>query len=189
MKVLIAEDDPAVRKALRLSLLQFGYEVIVADDGQNAWKIFDDHPVRIIVSDWIMPRLTGLDLCYKVRARENTDYTYIILLTAINTSHDDFLTAMDSAVDDFLTKPFERCMLRARLHVAERILGFTTQVKHLKELLPICAYCHKIRDDLDYWQRLESYIADHTAVKFSHGICPDCLEKEMAILDRINGQG
>ena len=113
----------------------------------------------------------------------------IILLTAINTSHDDFLTAMDSAVDDFLTKPFERCMLRARLHVAERILGFTTQVKHLKELLPICAYCHKIRDDLDYWQRLESYIADHTAVKFSHGICPDCLEKEMAILDRIDGQG
>ena len=183
MKVLIAEDDPAARKALELSIAQLGYEVITAFDGQDAWEQFDGNPVRIIVTDWLMPRISGLDLCRKVRARPKTEYTYIILLTATNTSTDNFLTAMDSAVDDFLTKPFDRDMLRARLRVAERILGFATQVKQLKELLPICAYCHKIRDDLDYWQKLESYIGAHTGVKFSHGICPDCLEKQMAILE------
>ena len=84
--------------------------------------------------------------------------------------------AMAAGVDDFLTKPLDREELETRLRVAERILGFATQVRQLKELLPICMYCKKIRDDQNYWKILEEYIHQHTGSDFSHGICPDCYE-------------
>jgi hypothetical protein len=67
-----------------------------------------------------------------------------------------------------------------RLCVAERILEYARQIRLLKELLPICMYCKKIRDDGNYWQQLESYIHEHTGSHFSHGICPDCLRREFS---------
>jgi hypothetical protein len=66
-----------------------------------------------------------------------------------------------------------------RLRVAERILEFTTQIRQLKELLPICMYCKRIRDDQDYWQQVESYIHTYTGSNFSHGICPECFSQQM----------
>ena len=126
MTILIAEDDPISRKVLRLTLQQLGYEVLIADDGAEAWELFDKDPVRIIVSDWMMPGLDGLELCRRVRDRPQTPYTYIIMLTAAHTTSDDYSLAMQSGIDDFLTKPLNREMLRTRLHVAERILLYAT---------------------------------------------------------------
>ena len=76
-------------------------------------------------------------------------------------------------------KPFNRDLLNARLQVAERILRFTTQIQQLKELLPICSYCRRIRDGQDNWEQLETYLTGHTSSEFSHGICPDCFAKHV----------
>jgi sigma-B regulation protein RsbU (phosphoserine phosphatase) len=187
MKILIAEDDPVSVKILQFTLEHYGHEVVAAADGEEAWRLFDSDPVRVIVSDWMMPRVDGLELCQKVRSRPKTDYTYFILLTAINTGRENLRKAMDAGIDDFLTKPLDREAVLMRLRVAERILEFTTQIRQLKELIPICMYCKRVRDDQDYWQQVESYIHAHTGSNFSHGICPECFNKQIGILPSRSG--
>jgi DNA-binding response OmpR family regulator len=183
MKILIADDDHISRKVLRLTLQQIGHQVIVAEDGAEAWKIFDNEPVRIIVTDWMMPSLDGLELCRRVRDRPQTPYTYIIMLTAAHTTSEDYTLAMESGIDDFLLKPLNREMLRTRLHVADRILRYSTEINVLQDLIPICAYCHNIRDGADYWERVDTYIAARTGAHFSHTACPACYAEQLRILD------
>jgi CheY-like chemotaxis protein len=184
MKILIAEDDPVSVKVLQFALEQFGHDVVAAADGAEAWEKFDADPVRVIVSDWMMPTLDGLELCRKVRERPKTDYTYFILLTAINSGRETFRQAMDAGIDDFLSKPLDREAILMRLRVAERILEYTTQIRTLKQLIPICMYCKRIRDDRNYWDQVEHYFHEHTGSNFSHGICPTCLEKEVGDFTR-----
>lgn len=186
MKILIAEDDPVSAKILQFTLENSGHQVVVTGNGRAAWDQFDREPVRVVVSDWMMPEMDGIELCAKVRARPKTDYTYFILLTAIHTGRENLRKAMDAGVDDFLTKPLDREGIMMRLRVAERIIEFTQQIRQLKELIPICMYCKKIRDDSNYWQAVESYIAHHTGSSFSHGICPDCFEKHVRMLPSEN---
>ena len=85
----------------------------------------------------------------------------------------------EAGIDDFLTKPLDAIAIRMRLRVADRILWFTGEVHQLKQLIPICAYCHKIHTAEDYWQRFETYIKQQTGSEFSHGVCPECLEGEI----------
>ena len=184
MKILIAEDDPVTVQILRFTLVHYGHEVVSAADGAEAWEKFDADPVRVIVSDWMMPGVDGLDLCRKVRSRPKTDYTYFILLTAVNTGRENLRHAMDAGIDDFLTKPLDREAILMRLRVAERILEYTTQIRQLKELIPICMYCKRIRDDSNYWDQLETYIHMHTGSNFSHGICPECFASQLDTLTR-----
>ena len=179
MKILIAEDDPVSGKILQVTLEHYGHEVRTTGGGVEAWAEYDREPYRVVMSDWMMPGMDGLELCQKIRARAKTDYTYIILLTAINTSRDNLRQAMEAGVDDFLKKPLDREAVIMRLRVAERILEYTTQIRQLKELLPICMFCKRIRDDQDYWQQVEGYIHTHTGSNFSHGICPDCFTKQL----------
>jgi len=169
---------------LRFTLVHYGHEVVSAADGAEAWEKFDAEPVRVIVSDWMMPGVDGLDLCRKVRSRPKTDYTYFILLTAVNTGRENLRHAMDAGIDDFLTKPLDREAILMRLRVAERILEYTTQIRQLKELIPICMYCKRIRDDSNYWDQLETYIHMHTGSNFSHGICPECFASQLDTLTR-----
>ncbi|MEQ1858949.1 MAG: response regulator [Chthoniobacteraceae bacterium] len=187
MKILIAEDDPVSIKILQFTLEHWGHEIIVAGDGAEAWEHFDREPVRVIISDWMMPGLDGLELCQKVRTRPKSEYTYFILLTAIHTGRENLRKAMDAGIDDFVAKPIDREAVFMRLRVAERILGFTTEIKLLKELIPICMYCKRVRDDSDYWQQVETYIHQQTGSQFSHGICPDCFEKQVTQLPGRTG--
>lgn len=181
-KILIAEDDAVSASVLQVALSKFGYEAVIARDGAEAWDKFDQEPVRLIVSDWMMPALDGLALCEKVRARAQTPYTYFILLTASDTSADNYAQATAAGVDDFLTKPLDREAIRMRLAVAERILKYTAEIRQLRELIPICMYCHKVRDEQNYWERVETYIQKETGSRFSHGACPECYEKQIAQL-------
>ena len=187
-RILIAEDDPVSRTVLDRTLKQWGYEVTVARDGEEAWAVLkrEDAP-RLAVIDWMMPGFEGPEVCRRVRAMARPVPTYIILLTAKGGS-DDIVTGLESGADDYLAKPFDRNELRARVRVGERVVGLhqgladrvqeletaLTQVKQLKGLLPICAYCKSVRDDKNYWQRVETYIAANSDARFSHGICPDC---------------
>jgi DNA-binding response OmpR family regulator len=182
MKILIAEDDPVSSKILQLTLENGGHDVVAVTSGQLAWEAFDSEPTRVVISDWMMPEMDVLELCGKVRGRPKTEYTYFILLTAIHTGRDNLRKAMNAGVDDFLTKPLDREGILMRLRVAERIIEFTQQIRQLKELIPICMYCKKVRDDSNYWQAVESYIAHHTVSNFSHGICPECFERHVRLI-------
>jgi sigma-B regulation protein RsbU (phosphoserine phosphatase) len=184
MNILIAEDDPVAAKILQMTLERLGHQLIVTRNGSEAWEAFDRNPPRAIVSDWMMPGIDGLEFCRKVRARKNTPYTYFILLTALDTSAENFSMATDAGVDDFLSKPLHHARIEMRLRVAERILWFTRQMQQLAELIPICGWCQKVRDDNDYWERVETYIGKRTGATFTHGLCPECFAREVANLDR-----
>ncbi len=174
MKILAVEDDPVARAVLRKALTRLDYDVIEAADGEAAWELLQYEAVRVVVSDWMMPLADGLDLCRRIRARPVKEYTYFILLTSNDATEENRRAAAEAGVDDFLTKPLDLTELWTRLRVAERLLRYTTQVRQLEELLPICSYCKKIRDDQNYWQQMEGYINERTGSEFSHSVCPDC---------------
>lgn len=184
MKILVADDDPVAAKILQRALEFYGHQVIVTADGTEAWEAFDREPVRLVVSDWIMPGIDGLALCQKIRERPKTPYTFFILLTSQETGPENYDLAANAGVDDFLTKPLDRPTIQMRLRVAERILLYTTEIRQLKDLIPICAYCRKIRNDDNYWQMVETYIGEQTGSNFTHGICPECSKNLLAELDR-----
>ena len=177
MKILAVEDDAVARAVLRKALHRLGHDVVEAVDGEAAWELLESEPVRVVVSDWMMPRADGLDLCRRIRGQPRADYIYFILLTSRDASEENSRAAADAGVDDFLTKPLDLAELWTRLRVAERILKYTTQVRQLEELLPICSYCKKIRDDQNYWQQMEGYINERTGSEFSHSVCPDCYQR------------
>jgi sigma-B regulation protein RsbU (phosphoserine phosphatase) len=174
VKILAVEDDAVARAVLRKALHRLEHDVIEAGDGEAAWTLMQQEPVRVVVSDWMMPIADGLELCRRIRAQPSKEYVYFILLTSNDATEENRRAAADAGVDDFLTKPLDLTELWTRLRVAERLLRFTTQVRQLEELLPICSYCKKIRDDQNYWQQMEGYINQRTGSEFSHSICPDC---------------
>jgi DNA-binding response OmpR family regulator len=176
MKVLIAEDDEIASRVLEAALRKLGHEPVLTADGAEAWQRLQDEPVRVMVSDWRMPRLDGLELCKRLRARQG-EYVYFILLTQMAATEKNLKEATEAGVDDFLAKPIDPNQLWMRLRVAERILGFTTEVQQLESFLPICGYCKRVRDDKNYWQRIEQYFKERTGTDFSHGVCPDCYDR------------
>lgn len=178
MKILTADDDTVSRKVLSAALRSFGHEVVETYDGLEAWKLYGQCQFRLIISDWMMPNMTGVELCHRVRSDPRTKYTYVILLTSLE-GKEKYLEGMEAGADDFINKPFDRETLAARIRVAERILALQDEVKQLEGLLPICAYCKKIKDDDNQWQHMETYISHRTEANFSHGICPECYQKHM----------
>lgn len=176
MKILIVEDDPIAGAVLEASLKSLGHEVTMATDGQGGWDRFTTAAHRLVISDWMMPGFDGLELCRRIRSHGG-DYTYFILLSNLATSAENLDQAMAAGADDFLAKPVKAAELRARLHVAERILNYATQVRQLQQIIPICGYCRKMRDDRNYWSQVEEYIGKQTGSEFSHGVCPDCYDR------------
>jgi sigma-B regulation protein RsbU (phosphoserine phosphatase) len=177
LNILVVEDDILARKIICRSLNRLGHEVVEAADGEEAWTLFQAGGVRVVVSDWMMPRLDGLELCRRIRARLDSDYVYFVLLTGNSANDENQRIAAEAGVDDFLTKPLDQQEMWMRLRVAERILRYATQVSQLEAFLPICSYCKKIRDDKNYWQQIESYINQRTGTDFSHSVCPDCYQR------------
>ncbi len=177
MKIIVAEDDLVSRERLTHALSRLGHEVHAFVNGREAWEAYCSGNARVIISDWMRPEMDGLEFCRAVRKEKNKDYVYFILVTALRTDSTDYDRAVEAGVDDFLVKPLDADSIWRRLFVAERILNYTVQIKQLKDLIPICMYCKKIRDDSDYWQSIENYIHEHTGSDFSHGICPDCYDQ------------
>ncbi len=191
MRVLIAEDDKTSRMILERILTKNGHQVTAVEDGLKALASIKKEVPDMLITDWMMPDLDGLELCLRVRALDLSSYVYIILWTAL-TQKENIIKGLDAGADDYITKPFDRTELLARVKAGERIIQLEkslrqrnkelsealAQVKQLKGLLPICMFCKKIRNDENYWQQIEDYIAKHSQADFSHGICPECLKKQ-----------
>jgi two-component system cell cycle response regulator len=121
-RVLVAEDDAMFRRILQSWLENWGYRVTVAEDGAKAWNILQQEPrPQILILDWMMPEINGLDLCSKVREQNQIPYQYILLATAKD-GKQDLVQGLEAGADDYLTKPFDRSELRARLRACNRIL-------------------------------------------------------------------
>ncbi|MER3522560.1 MAG: response regulator [Ignavibacteria bacterium] len=178
MKILTADDDTISRRVLTAALKSFGHEVVETRDGADAWAEYRVNHYPLVISDWMMPNVDGVELCRRIRTDQRPKYTYVILLTSLE-GKEKYLEGMEAGADDFISKPFDRDTLLARIRVAERILALQAEVKQLEGLLPICAYCKKIKDDANQWQHMETYISHRTEANFSHGICPDCYQKHM----------
>lgn len=135
MKILIAEDDLIPRRLLESILKKWNYEVVLASDGEEAWRILQEPDApRLAILDWLMPGIDGLEVCRRVRAREGAPYVYVILLTAKD-QKEDVIAGMDAGADDYLIKPVDFYKLEVRLRAGRRILDLQSQLLESAEEL------------------------------------------------------
>jgi DNA-binding response OmpR family regulator len=120
VRVLVAEDDTDIRDLLDVAVASLNHEVRSARDGLEAWEILQTEGADIVISDWLMPRMHGTDLCRQVRAMEGVPYVYFVILTALD-SEEHMLQGMQAGADDYLAKPFTIGALQARLVAAQRV--------------------------------------------------------------------
>jgi PAS domain S-box-containing protein len=202
MRILVADDDLTTLTMLTAVLEKWGYELVVAKNGSEAWEELQkiDAP-RLVLLDWIMPGMDGVEVVRRVRAQDIPLQPYIIMLTS-RTDDDDIVKGLEAGANDYLPKPYGQGKLRARMEVGTRMIGLQSalvekvrelqtamnEVRTLRGFIPICAYCRKIRDDKGFWQQVESYVHTHTLARFTHGCCPECAAK-LSQESEENGEG
>ena len=190
MKILIADDSLVVRRRLASLLTQWGHEVVETKDGEETWQLLCGAAVPpIAILDWVMPEPDGVELCQRIRETPALKKTYVLMLTGM-ANPEDIVTGLNAGANDFIVKPFNEPELQARVNVGVRMVELQAEltnrvtelelamaeITQLRGILPICAYCKSVRNDQNYWQTVEQYIGNHADVKFSHGICPKCIE-------------
>jgi PleD family two-component response regulator len=188
--ILIADDTPANLRLLSSMLAEHGYKARSAPNGRLALMSAQAIPPDLILLDIKMPGLSGYEVCAQLKADPRTRDIPIIFISALDATQDKVQAFKVGGVD-YVTKPFQidevlarvethlklralQKQLAARVHELEEALA---QIKTLRELLPICANCKKVRDDQGYWQDVELYIRSHSGVDVTHGICPDCFRE------------
>ena len=191
MRILIADDDLTSRATLTALLERNGDEVVVACNGVETWEAMQqpDAP-RLVILDWVMPGIDGVEVCRRVRALETDQPPHIIILTARG-DRAHIIEGLDAGADDYLSKPCDPGELRARIDVGRRMVELRarlaghvrelqqalSEVQTLRGIIPICANCKSVRDDAGYWTRVEMYVSEHSEARFTHGICPECMKK------------
>lgn len=135
MKIIVAEDNKVSAKLLEKILSKSGYEVIPAENGRDAWEKIQKTGARVLLTDWMMPELNGIELCTKIRNADLPAYIYIIILTA-RTDKKDALEGLKAGADDYIIKPFDPEELNVRIRTGERILSLEDKFeKTQKQLL------------------------------------------------------
>lgn len=191
MKILIADDGLTIRRLLESYLTQWGYDVVSVSDGDQAWELLKlpDTP-RLVILDWLMPGLDGIEVCRKVRRLEHGKLLHIIFFTSLSAKGNSII-ALNAGADDFMAKDFDMDEFCARVKVGERSVDLKSElagrvrelehaishIKRLQGILPICMHCGKVRDEQEVWQKLEEYVMENSEAEISHGLCPDCLTK------------
>lgn len=191
MNILIAEDEFTTRMMVQVSLESWGYGVLDACDGKEAIALFQrgERP-RIVILDWEMPSVDGLEACQRLKELNPEDPPYVILLTARD-SQKDILTGFDAGADDYITKPFSSEELRARVRVAERLVRtqdmLNASVTELKTVLNqlealqgnvlVCQECSRIEKEEDgSWHDLTTLVGSGGGSRFVSVVCPACKE-------------
>ena len=165
--VLAVDDKPQNLQFLGKLLSDNGYEVGMAQNGQQALNFVKKNEPDLILLDIMMPDMDGYEVCERLKADFSARHIPIIFLTA-KTDSKDIVKGFDVGGADYVTKPFNSAELLARIktHI---------EIRTLRGLLPMCSKCKKIRDDEGFWKQVDSYIEEHSQITFTHGICPDCL--------------
>lgn len=135
MRVLIADDSIVSRHLLEAALRKADYEVVSACDGTQAWSLLQEEDApRLVILDWMMPGMTGLEICQRIRKWSRETYTYVLLLTSKN-GREDLIAGMDAGADDYITKPFDQQELQVRLRAGRRILELHSELLAAREAL------------------------------------------------------
>jgi DNA-binding response OmpR family regulator len=167
--ILAVDDNPRNLQFLGKLLSRRGFEVAMAQSGQQALNFMLKKEPDLILLDIMMPEMDGYTVCEKIKANFATRHIPVIFLTA-KTEISDIVKGFEVGGVDYVTKPFnsEELLARVKAHV---------EIKILRGLLPMCSRCKKIRDDQGFWEQVERYFEAHSDVTFSHSICPGCMEK------------
>ena len=191
LRVLVADDEGVSRTVVGAMLKKAGYPVVFANDGEQAWRELDsDNPPALALLDWEMPGLQGPEIVQRIRSKQLQSPTYVILLTGRDSSA-DIVQGLRAGADDYVTKPANEDELIARVSVGARVVQLQSaladrvrsleealaNVKALQTLLPMCAYCKSVRNDHNYWEKVETYFTQHSNVAFTHSYCPNCYER------------
>lgn len=134
--ILIAEDNPVDRKLLEKMLIKAGYEVVSAENGREALMILKKDFFPLVITDWIMPEMNGLELCRAIRSHHFPGYIFVVFVT-VKDAEDDIIAGQEAGADDYLTKPFNRAELIARLKAGIRILELERSLKKVNETIKI----------------------------------------------------
>ncbi len=135
MKILIADDSIVSRHLLEATLRKWGYEVVVACDGLEALELMQrENAPNLAILDWMMPGMTGLEVCDRIRQRAREPYTYILLLTS-KSQKEDLIEGMDAGADDYITKPFDQHELQVRLRAGRRLVDLQAELLSAREAL------------------------------------------------------
>jgi len=200
LRILVLDDDAVTRFTLESVIRGAGWSAVATGDPELAFEILtgpDAPPIALI--DWQMPTLSGVDLCRRVRQADPAARPYLIFVTANSTSN-DIVIGLDAGADGYMTKPIAADELQARVRAGLRTIALqqdlrtrlqeaeaeSVRTKPLRELLPVCCYCRRIRDEQQQWSTLEQYLMQRVDVRFTHGFCPSCFEHH--VLPDLEGQ-
>lgn len=195
ISILYVEDEPSTREEVLLFLQRRVREVFAAVNGREGLELFRQHKPELVITDIRMPVMNGLEMAENIRA---IDREAIIIVTTAHSDASFMMHAINIGVDHYVLKPVaterlysaitkcaeiielrraEKKHKREREQLITELQAALAKVKLLSGFLPICASCKKIRDDMGYWQQIETYIRKHSEAEFSHSICPDCAKK------------
>ena len=193
-KVLIVEDDVFFQRVLQKRLETEGYKVMLVNDGREGMKAIVTWEPDVVLSDWMMPEVDGLELCQSVKTGLKDAAPYFILLTAKGELSDRLL-GLQTGADDYVVKPCDHSEILARVRAGVRIVKLTQllrttvtelqmanaeltstrgAIEHFQELLPICSYCRRVRESDGSWRDLEQFITRRVGADLSEEVCPDC---------------
>lgn len=194
IEVMVVDDEKLDRLLIeKIVSGQERFSVRLFPDGAEGWDaLVGGYKPDIILLDWEMPGIDGLEFCRRLREGGQWEQTFVIMVTA-RREPEDIVAGLEVGANDYVRKPFNQAELKARLDSAARVVGLQqdlrdkveqleeslAQVRQLKGLLPICSYCKRIRNDDSYWQQVEDYLSEQSDAEFSHSICPDCYEKHV----------
>ena len=208
VKVLVVEDDPFFSRVLQKRLTVEGYNVQSATDGRQGMKLIVSFEPDLVISDWMMPEVDGLELCQSVKTGLGEAAPYFILLTAKG-ELDNRLLGLQTGADDYLVKPCDQAELMARVRAGLRIVLLSQELRQtvnelrlanaeleasrslpqpIGEHLPACSVCRKIRDEAGSWQHIDAYLAARGLAEFTHGVCPSCRDKQYPNLPGLDTQ-
>lgn len=175
--ILIVDDTPDNLQVLGQNLRQEGYTVALAMSGQDAldFLVRCEELPQLILLDVTMPHMSGFDTCIEIKKINWTKDVPIIFLTARSES-EDLVKGFEVGGVDYVTKPFKSVELLARIKTHIQLKKMREEVMLLQGMLPICANCHKVRDDEGYWTSVEQYLSEKK-VPISHSICPNCIRE------------
>ena len=208
-KILVTDDDP-INLALMTSVLQrAGYDVVATKTGEECLHGVQECRPSLILLDVVLPDISGIEVLRQIKSSPNMKDVFVILMSGVDVSSEKQADGLNIGADGYITKPISNKELVARVQAMERIKAAEdalrekerelqesvsylraalSEIKVLKGLIPICSSCKKIRNDLGFWDHLESYLSEHTDAMFTHGLCPECYEKSLAQIEGMRKQ-